>query len=212
MPFDPDAVIWNASESERSGRPLLVLLHGYGSHEGDLFGLVPYLPPEYAVASVRAPDAGPMGGFQWYPAPAESGAAARMNAATDEFAAWLRGARGDAPSVGLLGFSQGGSISVQTLRRHPGLVDYAVVLSGLMAPDADPGDAALAASRPPVFWGRGTADEVIDANRVAQLAAWLPEHTDLTERAYPGLGHSVSEAELADVVEFLRDRLRARDL
>ena len=207
MPFDPDAVMWSSSESERAGKPLLVLLHGYGSHEGDLFGLTPYLPLEFAVASVRAPEQGPMGGFQWYPIPVEADGTARLDGATDEFAAWLRDARGDAPSVGLLGFSQGGSISIQTLRRHPGLADYAVVLSGLMGPDADPGDDALAASRPPVFWGRGTADVVIDDARVARLAGWLPGHTDLTERVYEGLGHSVSEAELADVVDFLRARL-----
>ena len=29
----------------RAGRPLLVLLHGYGADEHDLFGLAPHLPP-----------------------------------------------------------------------------------------------------------------------------------------------------------------------
>jgi len=36
MKIDPDVVLWSAPERERAGRPLLVLLHGYGSHEGDL--------------------------------------------------------------------------------------------------------------------------------------------------------------------------------
>ena len=35
--------------------PLIVLLHGYGSHEGDLFGLSPRLPLGASVASLRAP-------------------------------------------------------------------------------------------------------------------------------------------------------------
>ena len=43
MNLDADAVIWSAPERERAGRPLLVLLHGYASHEGDLFQLAPRL-------------------------------------------------------------------------------------------------------------------------------------------------------------------------
>ena len=52
--LDSDAALWSAAPGERGDRPLLVLLHGYGADERDLFGLVPYLPPAYVVASVRA--------------------------------------------------------------------------------------------------------------------------------------------------------------
>jgi phospholipase/carboxylesterase len=55
MNIDASAVLWSAPERERAGRPLLVLLHGYGSHEGDLFGLSPRLPLGPVIASVRAP-------------------------------------------------------------------------------------------------------------------------------------------------------------
>ena len=67
--LDHDVVLWSADESARAGRPLLVLLHGYGSHEGDLFGLVPYLPDGFAYAAVRAPLAPPWPtpGHSWYP-------------------------------------------------------------------------------------------------------------------------------------------------
>ena len=64
--IDPSVVTWSVDESERDGRPLLVLLHGVGSHEGDLIGLAPYLPQAFAIASLRAPL--PHGdGFSWYP-------------------------------------------------------------------------------------------------------------------------------------------------
>ncbi len=47
--------------------PVLVFLHGYGSHEEDLFGLAEDFSPEFFVVSVRAPlSAGP-GGFAWFP-------------------------------------------------------------------------------------------------------------------------------------------------
>ena len=71
--LDDDAVLWSVPPDERTAalrdRPLLVLLHGYGSHEGDLFGLVPYLPPEFVVAAVRAPLTPPFPapGWSWFP-------------------------------------------------------------------------------------------------------------------------------------------------
>jgi phospholipase/carboxylesterase len=51
MQIDSSAVLWSAPERERAGRPLLVLLHGYGSHEGDLFGMAPGLPLEPVIAA-----------------------------------------------------------------------------------------------------------------------------------------------------------------
>jgi len=64
--IDPASVLWSAPERDRADRPLLVLMHGYGSHEGDLFGLSPQLPLGPVVASVRAPTP-EAGGFAWFP-------------------------------------------------------------------------------------------------------------------------------------------------
>src|SRR6476620_8702122 len=46
--------------------PLLLLLHGYGSNEEDLFSFANELPPEYYVISVRAPYSLPPYGHAWY--------------------------------------------------------------------------------------------------------------------------------------------------
>lgn len=159
------------------------------------------------IAAVRAPDRHPMGaGWQWYPIPLEGGVEVADRVA-DDFAAWLSSAVADASSVGLLGFSQGSSIAVQVLRRHPDLVSYVLVLSGLMSPAPDPGDAVLAEHPHPVFWGHGTADLVIEPVHVARLGEWLPGHSILTRRSYPGLGHGISDEELVDVNAFLREQL-----
>src|SRR5207245_9690382 len=46
--------------------PLLLLLHGVGSHEGDLIGLAPYLDGRFYIVSARAPiQLGP-GMYGWY--------------------------------------------------------------------------------------------------------------------------------------------------
>ena len=50
-----DTVLWSSDPEDRAGRPLLVLLHGYGSDEHDLFGLRPYLPADVTVAHPSRP-------------------------------------------------------------------------------------------------------------------------------------------------------------
>lgn len=201
--IDPDAVIWSAPESERAGRPLLVLLHGYGSHEGDLFGLAPHLPLGPVVASLRAPIA-ESGGFAWFPRGETSAPQVRQdaaNASARAVLAWLDSTL--STSVGLLGFSQGGAMTLQLMRHAPARFAYGVQLSGFLIDGELPGDAELAERRPPVFWGRGTADQVIASDWVARTAAWLPAHSTLTERIYEGLPHAISQPELADIHAFL---------
>jgi Predicted esterase len=205
--IEPEHVMWSTPERERTGRPHLVLLHGYGSNEGDLFQLAPYLPLDLVVASPRAPLPHPMGfGFSWFPLDDQINGIG-IDGAADALATWFEHLRGRASWLGVLGFSQGGALALQVLRRHPELVDAVVMLASARDPEPDAGDAELELRRPPVFSGRGTADEVIPEWRFADTADWLPDHSRLTERIYEGLGHSVSEPMLEDVNAFLRANL-----
>ncbi|MCR2813789.1 alpha/beta hydrolase-fold protein [Microbacterium sp. zg.Y1090] len=209
--LDPDAVRWSAPPAERAGRPLLVMLHGYGADEHDLFAFAPHLPADFVVAAVRAPllPPFPTPGYSWYPIEGlQSRRPEDVTAAAERLVQWLD-AETDAASVGLLGFSQGASVALQAMRLQPDLVSFAVNLSGYVAPGALPGDAHLAELRPPVFWGRGTHDDVIPLAQIEHTVQWLPEHVDLSGRVYTGLAHSVSQEELDDVVTFLRKRLEA---
>ena len=203
--IDPDAVMWSAPERDRANRPLLVLLHGFGSHEGDLFGLAPYLPLEPVIASVRAPHAEGYG-YSWFPLAGTATDQERRDGADATVAAlleWLDTTA--ATSVGLLGFSQGAAIALQLIRHAPARFAATVSLSGFVASGDHPGDAELARLKPPVFWGRGTDDQVIPGDAVERTARWLPDHADATIRIYEGLGHSISTPELGDLVSFLRE-------
>ncbi|CAD5141269.1 MULTISPECIES: alpha/beta hydrolase [unclassified Microbacterium] len=204
LTIDAAATRW--SPPDPAGLPLLVLLHGYGADEHDLFGLVPYLPSGIAVASVAAPLAPPWPtpGRSWYPIEGLDGrSSAAVTLAAEAFLRWLDEAAADAPSVALLGFSQGAAVSLQALRLAPERFGAVVALSGYAAPDALPQDEHLAEVSPPVFWGRGTHDDVIPAPLIAHTAQWLPAHTTLSGRVYSGLTHSISEEELGDVHRFL---------
>lgn len=45
---------------------LLLLIHGFGSNEQDLFSFAPELPDDFFIVSVRAPNEIQYGGYAWY--------------------------------------------------------------------------------------------------------------------------------------------------
>jgi phospholipase/carboxylesterase len=204
MNLNPDAVMWSAPERERAGRPLLVLLHGYASHEGDLFQLSPRLPLGPVIASVRAPLA-ENNGWAWFSFLSRGisdPSIDEVDEATSALIAWLDGL--DFTSVSLLGFSQGAVVALQALRRQPERFRSVVALSGFVAAGDSAGDELLAEGRPPVFWGRGTLDRVIPSAAIERTESWLPPHSTATIRIYENLAHSLSTDELTDIAEFLR--------
>ncbi|SJN16469.1 phospholipase/Carboxylesterase [Microbacterium esteraromaticum] len=204
LSIDSSATLW--SPEPRSGKPLLVLLHGYGADERDLFGLIPHLPDGIAVAAVAAPltPPWPMPGRSWYAIDSLNGRSTEgITLAAESLLRWLEEAAGDAASVALLGFSQGAAVSLQALRLAPEKFGSVVALSGYAAPGDLPNDELLTETRPPVFWGRGSNDDVIPAHLIEHTAQWLPTHSELSGRVYPGLTHSISEQELTDVHVFL---------
>ena len=54
------------SAIENQKNPSIILLHGYGSDENDLFSFAEYLPKKYTIISLRAPFQNPMGGYCWF--------------------------------------------------------------------------------------------------------------------------------------------------
>ncbi|WP_375400934.1 alpha/beta hydrolase [uncultured Amnibacterium sp.] len=204
--IDPAAVRSAAPVDSLDGRALTLVLHGFGADELDLLPIAPALGTEPAM-SLRAPVRyGP--GWSWAPVdPAGPVRGAGLDESADAVLAWLdevsAGPLGRPDSVRLLGFSQGGATALQLLRHAPERFAAVVLLSGFVSPGAHEGDAALAALRPPVFWGRGDADAVIPAEAVDRTAEWLAGHAAVTERVYPGLAHGIDAGELADVAAFL---------
>jgi phospholipase/carboxylesterase len=205
--IDPAPVVWSVPEPARAealaSRPLLVLLHGLGSHENDLVSLAPMLPEEFVVASLRAPLVLGPGSFSWFPVgepghPSIVAADAAVRALLD----WLDTVPSSGPVI-LLGFSQGGAMALHAMRHAPGRFAAFVSLAGFVIPGELPADAALERLRPPVFWGSDPADPVIPTEAVARTAEWLPTHATATIRHYDGIGHSISREELTDVTAFL---------
>ena len=202
--IDPDVVLWNLPPEERSGKPLLIMMHGLGSHEGDLFGLNRFMPPEVVVASLRAPlNYG--SGFAWFDAATRTGEdTSLLDASVHGVLSWIDGLEVTPSGIGLMGFSQGGCMALQLIREAPERFDYILQLSGFVSPAPPPHDTALAerAPRMPVFWAHGDLDDVIPLSAVDDTGLWLKAHCAVDAHRYP-MAHTVSQDELTDIVSFV---------
>jgi len=213
LEIDPSVVKWSDSGS-LAGRPLLLLLHGYGQREGTLDTIADAVAPEIVTAQLRGPRASrePLpGGFGWtdvdaniipVPGQPEESAAA--------FLRWLDAViaeRGAPSSIGLAGFSQGAAFSLALLREAPERWAAVVTLAGFWVPGTFAGEERLAQAQTPIFWGRSEHDfaikpEYVDATRAA-LAPFAPD----AEHVYPGGTHQVLPEMVADLAPFLREHL-----
>lgn len=202
--LDTDAIRWR----EGSGPDLLVVMHGFGSNEVDLFGLAPHLPAELTVASLRGPVPAPNpGGWSWFefnPA-VDNTDHTMIDASANAVLDWLDTLGDRFARVHAFGFSQGGAMAVQLTRLAPDRFSSVTHLSSFAHNGELPGDAALAAKDPriPLFQAIGTQDFVIAADKRERSLPWLDAHFDV-ERHYYDMDHSVSLEELRDVVAFLR--------
>ncbi len=201
---------------------LLVLLHGRGADENDLFPLLDYLDPERRLIGVtaRAPlgaePGGPPGGYHWYvtqemghPHPAT------WRASLDGIIAWLDalGAHTGVPLTRTVigGFSQGAVMAHSLVfgpepRRTAGLL----ALSGFM-PIIDGMELDLAGLNDwPVALGHGTQDPVIGvewsrtARRRLEAAG-----AEVTYRESP-MGHAVDPAYLGELAGWIHRVLPPR--
>lgn len=209
-----------------ASRPLLLLMHGFGSFEGDLIGLAPKLPAGFVCASPRAPLVAPppiVNGFAWWQleigpdgmpsrtAPPEHFEGSGPHTAALAVIDWLDAldtrvsARSGGTGLGtiaLMGFSQGGCMVTSLLRLQPTRYACGVNCSGFVAP-GDFDDSSIAAVRPPMFWGRDEEDPIISADRIVLTSEWAPTHTNLEARLYEGIAHGIGLDELADISAFL---------
>ena len=192
---------------------LLVLMHGVGSNEQDLFGLAPHLPPQFTVLSLRAPYVLGPGAFSWFDFALEPGGGRRINAAEEaasraQLAQVLQSASqqlGIPPErVVVGGFSQGGIMALSLLLTRPALMQAAMVWHSRLLTQVLGDSAPPDALRGKQLWlSHGTQDNVIalaHAQAIARHMAPLP--VTLTYREFPG-AHEIRPAELAATVAWL---------
>ena len=192
---------------------LLVLLHGVGSNEEDLFGLAPVVPAHFHVLSLRAPYAMGQGAYGWFEYAitpqgrvineAQEAASRQTVAQTLVSAAQQLGIAPEHVVVG--GFSQGGIMALSLLLTQPQRMKAAMVLHSRLLPQVLPLMAAPAALQGKQLWvSHGTRDPVIplaSAHVIRTLVETLPIALHYAE--FPN-AHEITQQELGEALAWLR--------
>ncbi|HEV2238174.1 MAG TPA: phospholipase [Ktedonobacterales bacterium] len=223
---EPDGValslvhLKRAPHAASAGKPpLLLLLHGVGSNERDLFSFADAVDPRFLVLSLRAPLVRGPDSFAWFnvqflPQGGYAIAPDQLRASRDVILTFIgeaiRAYGADAERVYLLGFSQGAIMSLTTLLSSPSTLAGIVALSGRIPPEVIPWIAPQAElAGAPVLVIHGTLDAVIPidyARRAREVLEALP--VDLTYLEYP-LPHTIGERTLAASLAWLTAHLDA---
>lgn len=150
---------------------LLVLMHGVGSNEQDLFGLAAYVPAHFHVLSLRAPY--PMGqqAHAWFQFTVDTNGTRHINVAQERAAreqlertvAQAQRDLGIPPERTVLGgFSQGGIMALSTLLTRPATLRAAMVWHSRLLPEVRSLQAPSEAFAGKSLWiSHGTYDNVI---------------------------------------------------
>lgn len=195
--------------------PLLLMLHGYGASEGDLFDFADEVDPRFHVVSARAPLALPWGGFAWYHLGGAPGrlipdAVSRTKGLEllERFVPELPARLGTDPArTYLLGFSQGAIMSLALAMRRPAAVAGVIALSGYMDPELMPATAPAELQGMPILQIHGSYDDVIPvkaAHLTRELLAGLPVRHSYHEHP---VGHGIHPDGLTAIQGWLAERL-----
>ena len=199
--------------------PMVILLHGFGSHMGDIAGLSPAIDADgYVYACPNAPmplslEYGGIG-FAWTAVGEEGGDSAGLSA-EEKLAAFVQEAMDQyhvrAGQAVLGGFSQGGMMTYRLGLTKPDLFRGITVLSGRV-PDPKRLLTRLPDSRgQAIFITHGTADTLIpveegrQARRLLEAKGYAPEY-----REYE-MAHEVTQEVIADLSRWIRSVLPPAD-
>ena len=157
--------------SLKENAPLLIMLHGYGSDENDLFSFATELPKELFIISLRAPNSMNPYGNAWYVIHFDEiqnkwNDTEQAIESRDLIAQFIDEACSKYPvnknNVTLLGFSQGTILSYAVAFTYPKKVKNIIALSGYISEDMIPENLDVDAySHLNFYCSHGSQDQVI---------------------------------------------------
>ncbi|HCQ14219.1 alpha/beta fold hydrolase [Flavobacterium sp.] len=194
--------------------PLLLLLHGYGSNEEDLFSFAAELPEEYYVISARAPYDMMYGSYAWYAinfdadenkfSDIEQAKTSRdlISNFIDEL---LANYAIDSENVTLIGFSQGCILSYAVAVSYPEKIKRVVAMSGYFnAEIATENFKENDFSNLKIFASHGSVDQVVPVDWARKAEPTLKQlGIDIVYKEYP-IGHGVSPQNFYDFKNWLQ--------
>ncbi len=204
-------------ESTIKNPPVLIMLHGYGSNDQDLFSFSPELDKELLIVSARAPLTLGFGSYAWYSInfDAEKGKFSDLEEArtsiqqienfVDEI---IEKYKVNTNKVFLLGFSQGSILSYAVSLKNPTKIQHVVALSGYINSELIPKDLTKnQLTNLDFFISHGTVDQVLPIEWSRKSLPILENlGVDFEYKEYP-VGHGVNPQNFIDLKSWIKDRL-----
>ena len=197
--------------------PLLIMMHGYGSDENDLFSFASELPEELFIISVKAPYTMQPYGNAWYAInfDAEKGKWSddeQAKTSRDLIAKFIDEATATYPvnknNVTLLGFSQGTILSYAVALTYPEKVKNIIALSGYVNQKILPEDIKNQDySNLDFYCSHGSVDQVIPVDWARQTKPLLSSLKIKHQYSEFPVGHGVAPQNFHQLKEWLIKRI-----
>ena len=202
--------------SLKSNAPLLVMCHGYGSDENDLFSFASELPEELFIISVRAPYPMQPSGNAWYAINFDDtgkwSSDEEVKNSRDLIKSFIVGACEvypvDKNNVTLLGFSQGTILSLSVALTYPCVVKNIVALSGYISHGSFPENLEdKDYSNLDIYVSHGSVDQVIPVAWARKTAPFLSKLNIKHSYSEFPVGHGVAPQNFYEFKKWLEERI-----
>lgn len=193
--------------------PAIILLHGFGSNEEDLFSFATEIPEEYYVISARAPYDMMYGSYAWYAINFDADenkfsdldqARSSRDLIVDSIDECIEKYDIDADKVSLFGFSQGAILSSAIALSYPEKINKVAALSGYLNTEIATEDYLKNnVSKVKFFVSHGIVDQVIPIDWARKTKPALENlGINVVYKEYP-IGHGVSPQNFYDFKDWL---------
>lgn len=193
--------------------PVLIMLHGVGSNEADLFSFADRIPGEYLVISARAPNTLGPDSYAWYQVDFSTGKPVFNQEQAEQSRIKLisfieelgKEHPFDPARVYLCGFSQGAIMAYSVALTRPDLVRGIAAMSGRLLEEVKPlVKPSRALKQLSVFISHGTQDGTLPVRYASEAEAYLRSiGISPTLKTYND-GHAINAAMLADLLVWLK--------
>lgn len=199
-----------------SNPPLLILLHGYGSNEMDLFSFAEELPDDLLIISAQAPYSMGHGGYAWYAISFDTNDGkfsdlVQAKDSIDKIASFIDEIKSkyntNSEKTFLLGFSQGAILSYALSFLYPNKVQHIIALSGYINEDLLPKEISKDI-KSDYYISHGTVDQILPVKWAREAPKFL-DHLSLRNEysEYP-VGHGVAPQNFYSFKNWIEQRLK----
>ena len=195
--------------------PLLILLHGYGSNELDLFSFADELPETLVIVSLRAPYEMGHGGYAWYDINLDSknNKFSDLNQARKSLQKitttidYIKTKHNTNPNnTFLLGFSQGAILCYALSFNFPNKIEHVIALSGYLNSELIPKENTQKIHTD-YYISHGAVDQVIPVEWARKAGPFLDSKGLKNEYSEYPVGHGVAPQNFFSFKKWIENRL-----